>query len=125
MTTLPGFARPSIEGKDSDEREPPDSAVHPVATPSTMPRATFTSSTPAPVAIQVAGQMFNVARVSRGMYEVRDADASLVGTITISHGFLQLTAERASLVTMMDVARISMGLGVLQLPPLRPVEVPR
>jgi hypothetical protein len=126
MTTLPGFARPSIDGKDSDaEREPPDSAVHPVATSSRMSRATQTSSAPAPVAIQVAGQAFNVARVSRGMYEVRDVDGSLVGTITLSHGFLQLTAERASLATMMDVARISMGLGVLQLPPPRPVEVPR
>jgi hypothetical protein len=122
MTTLPGFARP-LEGKDSDtEKEPPDSAVHPVATPSRMPGPATVSSAPAPVAVQVAGQAFNVARVSRGTYEVRAADASLVGTITLSHGFLQLTAEKAPLATIMDVARIAMGLGVLQLPLPRPVE---
>ena len=87
--------------------------------------ATHVSSAPAPVAIQVAGQVFNVARVSRGTYEVRDSHASLVGTITLSHGFLQLTAEKAPLATMMDVAKIAMGLGVVQLPPPRPVEAPR
>jgi len=122
--TLPGFARPSLDEAASEgEQEPPDSAVHPVAPPSVMPMASHVSSAPpAPVAIQVASQTFNVGRVSRGTYEVRDADASLVGTITISHGFLQLTAERASLATMMDVARIAMGQGVLQLPSPRPVD---
>jgi hypothetical protein len=77
------------------------------------------------VAIQVAMQVFNVARVSRGTYEVRDSDGALVGTITLSHGFLQLTAERTPLATMMDVAKIAMGLGVLQLPAPRPVDPPR
>jgi len=123
--TQPGFARP-VEGESAvAESDAPDSAVHPVATPSKMPMATHVSSAPAPVAIQVAGQVFNVARVSRGTYEVRDSDASLVGTITLSHGFLQLTAEKAPLATMMDVAKIAMGLGVLQLPPPRPVDAPR
>jgi len=123
--TQPGFARPVVgEGVDV-ESDAPDSAVHQVATPSKMPVATHVSSASAPVAIQVASNVFNVARVSRGTYEVRDGDGSLVGTITISHGFLQLTAEKASLATMMDVAKIAMGLGVLQLPPPRPVDVPR
>jgi hypothetical protein len=104
--------------------DPPDSAVHAIATPTKMPVARA-SSAPAPVAIQVAMQVFNVARVSRGTYEVRDSDGALVGTITLSHGFLQLTAERTPLATMMDVAKIAMGLGVLQLPAPRPVHSPR
>jgi hypothetical protein len=145
--TQPGFARPHQGREAEGEKEPPDSAVHAIATPSKMPAAepvssskmpaaapvssskmpaaASLSSAPAPVAIQVAGQVVNVARVSRGTYEVRDPEGSLVGTITLSHGFLQLTAERAPLATMMDIAKIAMGLGVVQLPPPRPVDAPR
>jgi hypothetical protein len=124
--TQPGFARPLRPPDESGaEGDAPDSAIVPVATASKMPHASPVSSAPAPVAIQVAMQVFNVARVSRGTYEVRDTEGSLIGTITLSHGFLQLTAERAPLATMMDVAKIAMGLGVLQLPPPRPVDAPR
>ena len=50
-----------------------------------------------------------VSPTGRGRYEVRSGDRNLrVGTITVSNGFLQVTAEKITLLLMIEIATLTL-----------------
>ena len=70
-----------------------------------------TSAANTSVTVDVQGKRFTLSRTGRGRYEVRSGGRNVrVGTITVSNGFLQVTAEKITLLVMIEIATLTLQL---------------
>jgi hypothetical protein len=107
------FLAPSVAPSPSSLPSPPSSSSPPRT--SSFPAAADASGPNKVLAIvEVRGQRFSIEQASRGRYDVRSLEAhARVGTITFSGGYMQLTAEKILMITMVEVARVALHIGAL------------